>query len=151
MLSLAMQTNSMPLPPVPEVFGVRLPPFGETLAFVDFDLIPHKPPPRVRLYDEEIEEIEESEDEDEDMEPAPIPLHNSTPTMLQGVTAPSSVLMPVTARDDSEDDDDDDDLFDGVYDGGDNEEEDDPMDDAQMATAPPNGPKRKLEEDDEYD
>ncbi|KZW04036.1 transcription factor TAFII-31, partial [Exidia glandulosa HHB12029] len=38
--SLAAQTNAIPLPPVPEVFGVRLPPAKECLTAVDFDLVP---------------------------------------------------------------------------------------------------------------
>ncbi|KDQ64693.1 hypothetical protein JAAARDRAFT_28333 [Jaapia argillacea MUCL 33604] len=77
-LSLATQTNSLPLPSVPEVFGVRLPPVAETLTSVDFDLIPNKPPPGVKIFDEEIETVEESEsdfddedgdgEEDDDME-----------------------------------------------------------------------------------
>ena len=74
MLSLAAQTNAIPLPTVPEVFGVRLPPAADCLTSVDFDLIPSKPPPGVKLYDEEIEEVEESDDEDEDMEPIPTPV-----------------------------------------------------------------------------
>jgi transcription initiation factor TFIID subunit 9B len=75
-LSLAAQTNAASLPAVPEVFGVRLPSPADSLTAVDFDLIPNKPPPGVKLYDEEIEEVEESEseeDDDEDMEPAAIP------------------------------------------------------------------------------
>lgn len=79
-LSLAQQVNSQPLPSVPEVFGVRLPPPSDCLTQVDFDLVPNKPPPGVKLYDEEIEEVDESdeedgdeEDEDGDMEPAAIP------------------------------------------------------------------------------
>ncbi|KAF8916841.1 transcription initiation factor IID, 31kD subunit-domain-containing protein [Mucidula mucida] len=73
-LSLASQTNSVPLPAVPEVFGVRLPQQSECLTSIDFDLVPNKPPPGLPIYDEEVEEIEESEsDDDEDMEPAPIP------------------------------------------------------------------------------
>ena len=64
-MSLAAQTNAVPLPSVPEVFGVRLPPASECLTSVDFDLVPNKPPPGVKLYDEEIEEIEESDEDDE--------------------------------------------------------------------------------------
>lgn len=64
-LSLANQTNSVPLPSVPEVFGVRLPSDpDDTLAGINFDLVPNRPPPGVKIYDEEIEEIEESEEED---------------------------------------------------------------------------------------
>lgn len=76
-LTLATQTNAIPLPAVPEVFGVRLPQSSDCLTAVDFDLIPNKPPPGVKLYDEElVEEIEdassdsEEDEEDEDMEPA---------------------------------------------------------------------------------
>ncbi|KAL1738744.1 transcription initiation factor IID, 31kD subunit-domain-containing protein [Schizophyllum fasciatum] len=65
-LSLANQTNSVPLPSVPEVFGVRLPSDpDDTLTGINFDLVPNRPPPGVKIYDEEIEEIEESEEEDE--------------------------------------------------------------------------------------
>ncbi|KIO12802.1 hypothetical protein M404DRAFT_80544, partial [Pisolithus tinctorius Marx 270] len=62
LLSLATQTNATPLPAVPEVFGVRLPPASETLTSVNFELVSNKPPPSVKLYDEEIEEIEEEEE-----------------------------------------------------------------------------------------
>ncbi|KAJ4473490.1 TFIID-domain-containing protein [Lentinula lateritia] len=73
--SLATQTNAIPLPSVPEVFGVRLPQSSDCLTSLDFDLIPNKAPPGVKIYDEEIEEIEESEseEEEEEMEPATIP------------------------------------------------------------------------------
>lgn len=76
-MTLATQTNSQPLPSVPETFGLRLPPASDCLTSVDFDLIPNRPPPAIKQYDEEIEEIEESgsEDDDEDMEPAQIPSH----------------------------------------------------------------------------
>ena len=50
-----------------------MPPASDSLTSIDFDLVPNKPPPGIKLYDEEIEEIEESEseeEEDEDMEPA---------------------------------------------------------------------------------
>ncbi|KIK30467.1 hypothetical protein PISMIDRAFT_77790, partial [Pisolithus microcarpus 441] len=62
LLSLASQTNATPLPAVPEVFGVRLPPASETLTSVNFELVSNKPPPSVKLYDEEVEEIEEEEE-----------------------------------------------------------------------------------------
>ena len=64
-MSLATQTNTVPLPSVPEVYGVRLPPASECLTAVDFDLVPNKPPPGVKLFDEEVEEIEESESDEE--------------------------------------------------------------------------------------
>ena len=157
-MSLAAQANSIPLPAVSEVFGVRLPP--EPLTSVDFDLIPHKPPPGVKLYDEEIEEVDDSdsEDEDEDMEPAPIPLLNS------GSAAPpppvaGPVQMPVTAGAPAEDGSDAGEDEDGLFAGADDEEEeeeeesaaDDLVEDAQPSMAPVNGLKRKLVEDDEYD
>lgn len=90
-LSLATQINAAPLPAVPEVFGVRLPPSSECLTAVDFDLVPNKPPPGVKLYDEEVEEIEESEteseseddEEDDDMEPAAIPQPERSSTFSQ--------------------------------------------------------------------
>ena len=83
MLSLATQTNSTPLPSVPEAYGVRLPPPAEGLPAVDFGLAPAHPPPGVQLFDEEIEEVEESESDD-DMEPAPLP-----PSLSRAPPAPA--------------------------------------------------------------
>ncbi|KAG8936629.1 Transcription initiation factor TFIID subunit 9 [Tulasnella sp. 419] len=60
LLSLAAKTNAKPLPPVPEVFGVRLPPPKSCLTSVDFDLVPNKPPPGVP-----VEEDDDDEDDDE--------------------------------------------------------------------------------------
>lgn len=173
MLSLATQTNSVPLPPVPEVFGVRLPPASECLTSVDFDLIPNKPPPGEKLYDEEVEEVEESddEDEDEDMEPAAIP-PTSHPSHLQNpdqvmhdasaqpvapigaLQTPSDVDMmtPGVAvpEEGSEAEEED-----GLFAGGDEEEEsgDEHMEEVAPASpgAATNGVKRKLVEEEDYD
>ncbi len=162
MLSLAAQANSVPLPSVPEVYGVRLPPAHECLTAVDFDLVPNKPPPGVKLYDEEVEEVEESEsDEDEDMEPAPLPASQPPSQQVQippvsagPVHTPSDVDMltpggaPPEEGSDAEEDD-------GLFAGGDEEEEesgDDAMEDV-TASAPgageatTNGVKRKLVEE----
>ncbi|KAH9938494.1 uncharacterized protein B0H18DRAFT_967431, partial [Fomitopsis serialis] len=76
----------------PEVFGVRLPPANDCLTSVDFDLVPNKPPPGVKLYDEEVEEVEESEEEDEDMEPAAIPATS------RAVPPPSAQAQPHSRR-----------------------------------------------------
>ncbi|KAM5534881.1 hypothetical protein V8D89_011436 [Ganoderma adspersum] len=165
-LSLATQTNSVPLPSVPEVYGVRLPPAHECLTAVDFDLVPNKPPPGVKLYDEEVEEVEESEsDDDEDMEPAPLPASQpqSQQVQIPPVSAgpahtPSDVDMltpggalPEEGSDGEEDD--------GLFAGGDEEEEDsgdEAMEDV-TASAPAagdtsaNGVKRKLVEEEDYD
>lgn len=174
-LSLATQTNAVPLPAVPEVFGVRLPPPSECLTSVDFDLIPNRPPPDVKLYDEETEEIEEDEeDEDEgdeddaDMEPAPIPLggsrsqsedaymrdESSIPPQppLSTVQSPSGdVEMGATpapmavAREEEEEEEDED----GLFAGGDDEEGSN--DEAMGATPAEGGVKRRLEEEEDYD
>lgn len=168
MLSLATQTNSVPLPSVPEVYGVRLPPANECLTAVDFDLVPNKPPPGVKLYDEEVEEIEESEsDEDEDMEPAPLPSAASqsqaqqqqrayVPPVVGAAHTPSDVdmLTPggVPAEEGSEAEEDD-----GLFAGGDEEEEesgDEAMEDVTASgagDAATNGVKRKLVEEEDYD
>ncbi|CAA7259536.1 unnamed protein product [Cyclocybe aegerita] len=174
-LSLASEVNAAPLPAVPEVFGVRLPPASECLTNVDFDLIPNKPPPGVKLYDEEIEEIEESESEEEeeedvDMEPAAAPSPGKQP-----VGTPSAVEQPVReeapfpisaiatqadiemtnasmrleAEEGSEAAEEEDGLFAG---GDDEEEESDAMEEVPTAMAEPaNGMKRKLVEEDDYD
>ncbi|KAF7981639.1 hypothetical protein HWV62_18404 [Athelia sp. TMB] len=170
-LSLAATTNSVPLPSVPEVFGIRLPPAAETLTAIDFDLVPSKPPPGTKLYDEEIEEVEESEseeeeDEDEDMEPAAIPPAAPTPAAAQRPTVdigpvsamqtPSDIDMigtpaPDEGSDAAEEED-------GLFAGGDEEDEDDEEgsggDDAMEEVQPANGAagvKRKLVEEEDYD
>ena len=162
MLSLATQTNSVPLPSVPEVYGVRLPPASECLTAVDFDLVPNQPPPGVKLFDEEVEEIEESES-DEDMEPAPPPPHHASQSQAQAhippvgpVHTPSDVDMLTPggfpAEEGSEGDEED-----GLFAGGDEEEEesgDDAMEDVTASGAAAdaaNGMKRKLVEEEDYD
>lgn len=164
LLSLATQTNSVPLPPVPEVFGVRLPPASDCLTAVDFDLIPNKPPPTETIYDEEVEEIEESDSEeegDEEMEPAAIPSaeqDDADVSMVSHQGGPVNAITPSDAdimgtpaggnADEGSDEEDD-----GLFAGGDEDEgsgADEPMEDA-LATSQPNGLKRKLVEEEDYD
>ncbi|KAF8631217.1 hypothetical protein AX15_002548 [Amanita polypyramis BW_CC] len=176
-LSLANQVNATPLPSVPEVFGVRLPPGSECLTGVDFDLVPHKPPPDVKLYDEEIEEIQESEseeDEDADMEPATMPPPHTTSTPSTATSASqeqapreeapfpiSAIQIPsemevlatpgagVAVGEEGSDVGDDED---GLFAGGDDEEEDsDAMEEVQTTVGSTNGTKRKLVEEEDYD
>jgi len=163
--NLATTTNAVPLPSVPEVFGVRLPQSNDCLTSIDFDLVPNKPPPGVKLYDEEIEEIEEEEseeeDEDEDMEPAPIP---GTAGPSGGTSTPAASLppepreeapFPISAvptgeedtgakREGSDMEDDDD----GLFAGGDDEDSD-AMEEVQAT--PADEVKRQLVETDDYD
>jgi len=164
-LSLANQTNAIPLPSVPEVFGVRLPQPSDCLTSIDFNLVPNKPPPNEKLYDEEIEEVDESED-DEDMEPAPIP--SSAPNNIYGYSQaageggptpppppPPSMGVAHTASFGSilgaQDDVSEAEEEDGLFAGGDDDDEsgDDAMDVTQDSAA--NGIKRKLVEEDDYD
>ncbi|KAJ7179838.1 transcription initiation factor IID, 31kD subunit-domain-containing protein [Mycena crocata] len=172
-LSLASEVNAVALPAVPEVFGVRMPQAADCLTSIDFDLIPNKPPPGVKLYDEEIEEVEESESEDDfddDMEPAPIPQQQQA---MPARPAPAPVPQesrefeeapfPISAIDTSSDlrlgsqmavDEGSDagEEEDGLFAGGDEEEEDsDAMEEVQTSLEQTNGVKRKLEEDDDYD
>ncbi|KAJ7638643.1 transcription initiation factor IID, 31kD subunit-domain-containing protein [Roridomyces roridus] len=168
-LSLASEVNAVPLPAVPEVFGVRMPQASDCLTAIDFDLIPNKPPPGVKLYDEIVEEVEESEsedDEDYDMEPAPIP--QQVPPAVSAPQPPSQepqfeeAPFPISAIDTSADirigsqanaDEGSDagEEEDGLFAGRDEEEEDsDGMEEVQTSVQP-NGVKRKLEEDDDYD
>ena len=155
-MSLATQTNSQPLPAVPEAFGVRLPPESDRLTSVDFNLVPNKPPPTIQQYDEEIEEIEEEpsdEDEDEDMEPATLPpaappqTHQPPPAMYaQPDVDMIGVEDAVAPNENEEGSDEDDPLFGGGDDDDEGMEEVAPAADAQT-----NGVKRKLVEDDDYD
>ncbi|KAF9222069.1 TFIID-31kDa-domain-containing protein [Gyrodon lividus] len=164
-LSLASQTNATPLPAVPEVFGVRLPPASDTLTSVNFDLVPNKPPPTIKLYHEEIEEIEEDEeeealgtqedeDDDADMEPAAIPFSNApiTPTDVEMGGTPAPVIAGEAVEEGSENGEEAD-LFGG---GGEDEDEDSNADEAMeevqtTVDTPSGGIKRKLVEEEDYD
>ncbi|KAI0306942.1 transcription initiation factor IID, 31kD subunit-domain-containing protein [Multifurca ochricompacta] len=164
-LSLATQTNAQPLPPVPEVFGLRLPPANECLTAVDFDLVPNRPPPEEKQYDEDVEEIIESasEDEDEDMEPATIPLATTSQSQatvsppvanpVNAVQTPSEdvdmvdtlVAVPNEVEEGSDEDD-------GLFAGGEESGADEPMEEVTTATEDQaDGAKRKLVEEDDYD
>ncbi|CAK5263074.1 unnamed protein product [Mycena citricolor] len=175
-LSLAADVNAVPLPAVPEVFGVRMPPASECLTSIDFDLIPNKPPPDVKLYDEEVEEIEE---EDEYDEPSDVEMEQSPPIPPPAFTparpAPSTQYtepaqeyddtpFPISAIDTSVDlrigsqpaageGSEAGDGEDGLFSGGEEEEEEegDAMEEIQTSLSQTNGTKRKLEEDDDYD
>jgi transcription initiation factor TFIID subunit 9B len=157
LLSLANQTNAVPLPAVQEVFGVRLPPASDCLTAVDFDLVPNKPPPGMKLYDEEIEEIEESEEEEEvEMEPA-VPQPQAS-VDREEASLPDDIAFPISAIPEAMDMDiggtqqapeEGSDDEDGLFAGGDDDEEDsDGMEQVQPTV---NGAKRKLVEDDDYD
>lgn len=163
---MANEVNAAPLPAVPEVFGVRLPPQSDCLTNVDFNLIPNKPPPDVKIYDE-VEEVEESEseeeeeeqDEDEDMEPAPLPIpqqvREEAPFPISAIATPSDVEMfgtpaAATGTQGMDEGSDAGEEEDGLFAGGDDEEESDGMEEVQ--TIPDAGEvKRKLVEEDDYD
>lgn len=148
---------------------MRLPPAAECLTAVDFDLIPNKPPPEVKQYDEEVEEVEESEsDEDEEMEQADIPSvpgsgwnANQTMQTPQPQSQPPAVIDPMlhpmaqaqtpsadvdmlgTGGGEQSDNEEDE----GLFAGGEDEEESDAMDEVP----PENDAKRKLVEEEDYD
>lgn len=139
--TLAAQTNSVPLPAVPEVFGVRLPPAKECLTAVDFDLVPNKPPPAVVLYEEE--EVEVDDDEEEEI--------------AQDPDADMDDQMEMVAGHASDQDGDIQDADeDGLFAGDDDEDDEDAMEQVETAMPPPtvNGhepPRRELVEEDDYD
>ncbi|KAI9454614.1 transcription initiation factor IID, 31kD subunit-domain-containing protein [Russula earlei] len=160
-LSLATQTNAQPLPVVPEVFGLRLPPANECLTAIDFDLVPNRPPPEEKQYDEEIEEIVESasEDDEEDMEPAAIPdaaAAARAPAQSQAASAaahrPAVVTDPVNAARTPSDDRKVATRTDGLFAGGEESGGDEPMEEVTTtAEDHADGLKRKLVEEDDYD
>jgi len=137
-LSLATQTNATPLPPVPEVFGIRHPPEKDCLMAVDFDLVPNKPPPNVQLYEEEEyeetdEEVEE-DDEDDEEEMEEMDLTGANGLSVDGDGDANGEL----------------DDADGLFGGEDDEGEDVSMREPS-SEAPTQGVKRTLVEDDDYD
>lgn len=162
-LSLAAQTNAIPLPSVPEVFGVRIPASTHVLSQVDFDLVPNKPPPQVKQYDEEVEEVEEDDDEDEDASLQEIKVEERAPLGLAparahafatpsdaDVTSPTPAGGAVGVEDGSEGGQDEEE---GLF-GDDDSEGDEGMESVEVPdVAEPNvnGTKRKLVEDEDYD
>ncbi|KAI0265146.1 transcription initiation factor IID, 31kD subunit-domain-containing protein [Gloeopeniophorella convolvens] len=140
-----------------EVFGLRLPPANECLTAVDFDLVPNRPPPEEKQYDEEVEEVAESasEDEDADMEPAPIPAPAAAAAPAVPVSAAHSPgedveMLPAPVPTEVEEGSDEDD---GLFAGGEESGADEPMEEVAAAPADEqaNGVKRKLVEEDDYD
>jgi transcription initiation factor TFIID subunit 9B len=155
---------------VPEVFGLRLPPPNECLTAIDFDLLPNRPPPEEKQFDEEVEEIVESasEDEDEDMEPATIPLATTAlqqpQTAAAGTTtasianpvnvahSPSDVEMADTSAAVPNEVEEGSDEDDGLFAGGEESGGDEPMEEVTVTTEEQaDGLKRKLVEEDDYD
>jgi transcription initiation factor TFIID subunit 9B len=154
-LALATQTNAIPLPSVPEVFGVRLPPPKDRLTSVDFDILPNKPPPGVKVYEEEItEETDdddddanadvdatgprqggEDEDEDEDEEMEEMDVTNTANEVPQGDDAAMDA--------------------DALFEGDDDDDDGPPNITESASNHPPStqdgGMKRMLVEDDDYD
>lgn len=141
---------------------------------MDFDLIPNKPPPGVKIYDEEIEEIEESESSEEEEEPEPYQNTQTsawgrasgtpssvaqevmeTPFPISAIATPADIDMlgpsagtqPMETEEGSDIDED------GLFAGGDDEEESDGMEEVQTAlgSGSGSGVKRKLVEEDDYD
>ncbi|THH03592.1 hypothetical protein EW145_g6158 [Phellinidium pouzarii] len=161
-LSLASQANAIPLPSVPEVFGVRTPSSPHVLSQVDFDLLPNRPPPRVKQYDEEVEEVEEDVSDDEDALRQDTMMKYAEPDGASSMRpfatpsdadmmSPGPVISAAVAGDEGSDggqDDDDDGLF-----GDDDSEGDEAMESVEVPDLDPiaNGIKRKLVEEDDYD
>lgn len=172
MLSLANQINAVPLPAVPEVFGVRIPnqvisgssgipnhTTADVLTAIDFDLLPNDPPPGQVLFDEYEEEEEESDsddmddDDDDDMEAAPIPSMNQrpqqpmedTPFPISAIATEADLRRPTVPAEEEEEEDDEE-----LFSGGD--DEDDAMDQDPAPNADAAGQaERQLAEDDNYD
>lgn len=150
LLSLAVQTNSTPLPPVPEVFGVRLPPAKDCLTSINFDLVPNRPPPGINLWEEEVEEeVTESESEDgmqgiEEQQPVPV----APPIMARN--SPSDDVEMAGGRSEVSDGDDGND---GLFGAGD--EEGDDGSDAEVtreeSQVQQTQTQRTLVEDEDYD
>jgi transcription initiation factor TFIID subunit 9B len=63
LLSLASSLNSVPLPPILDRYGLKLPPPQHCLTNVNFSLVPNPPP------QDSSEEDAPGEDDDEDGEP----------------------------------------------------------------------------------
>jgi len=68
LLMQAASVNAEPLPPVSEVFGVRLPAPEHCLIQPDIELIPNPPPMEDPLYKDVEEDVTDDDDDDEEDE-----------------------------------------------------------------------------------
>ncbi|UZO22620.1 uncharacterized protein OCT59_014978 [Rhizophagus irregularis] len=89
---LAKERNREPLPPVPEKYGLRLPPDRHCLTAVNFQLIPEPPPGHLQKEESpsniEISQILPEDNDDDMMEVLP---YNSN-TREESVAATTSTL-----------------------------------------------------------
>lgn len=130
---------------------------------VDFDLVPNKPPPQVKQYDEEVEEVEEDDDDDDDgsmheikveERPPPNLAHTSSRAFATPSDADVSSPIPVGgAQGADEGSEGGQDEEEGLF-GDDDSEGDDALESVEVPEAAEptvNGIKRKLVEDEDYD
>jgi len=142
-----------------------------SLANVNFDLIPNKPPPNIKQYDEEIEEVEEEESDEEvalpqggtmsslndaDMHDAsPHPPNRPFQTPSDGDADMASPAIDGADREEKAgegseaDGEEHDGLFAGADDDSDGDDAMEPVDVPEQLNA--NGIKRKLVEEEDYD
>jgi transcription initiation factor TFIID subunit 9B len=68
LLSLATSLNNVPLPPISDGFGVRLPPRKQRLTNVNFNVLPNAPPPDLDEEEEEsnVEQVVTEEQKERD-------------------------------------------------------------------------------------
>jgi len=138
-----------PLPPVSEVFGLRLPPTKDCLTSVNFDLVPNQPPPGMNLWELDVEEeVTESESEEEmqGIEEPPKSRGPVAPPIMARNSPSDDVDMMGAPSDASEADDGDDGLF-GIADGGDVGSDTEAIIEESQVQAT----QRTLVEDEEYD
>ncbi|KAH7105686.1 transcription initiation factor IID, 31kD subunit-domain-containing protein [Auriculariales sp. MPI-PUGE-AT-0066] len=140
--TLAAQTNSVPLPPVPEVFGIRLPPENMRLTQPDFHIVPTQPPPDVPLFVEEEVEVDDDDDEDSDSDVEAVDEDGRQDEDMEDV----EMEQVEPAGSDAGDDDDDDEA--GLF----REEEMEDVTDTPIVNGHPPPPvARNLVEQDDYD
>lgn len=151
-MSLAERTNAIPLDPIPETFGVRLPPAKHCLTGINFDLVPNK-----KLQSNASDGDEEEDDDDDDDDRMDEEAGSRVPSEgALAVDLDGGVRMEEDENDSNGSaDDDPDGLFD---DDGDEEEGEmalvdiDALNGLVGMAGPQAGEKRKVNpEDDDYD
>lgn len=137
LLQLATTVNSVPLPPVPEVYGIRLPPPAQRLTAPNFSIVPRAAGPPEADADAEVEAGGEA-------------LGQIDPNLGSGLDPATREGSEADGNLFGDDDDDDED---------DEDEDDADMEDVTAGLPPTSnggsssggGTKRKAEEDEEYD
>ncbi|KAH6584971.1 hypothetical protein BASA60_000753 [Batrachochytrium salamandrivorans] len=102
MMELAEKKNSIPLPLIPEKFGLRLPPERNTLTKANFQIIPKEPHPHQGTVAGEGSVISGDASMASEMVQLAMPVPSAHPVAAPSLTMPTSAAQKVQAQEDDD-------------------------------------------------